>query len=48
MTLLETKLQKKPSRGAIKYRCLEKGAVNIFRKYIQDPAKHVRRSSLLK
>ena len=29
MTLFETKLQKKPSRGAIKYRCLEKGAVNL-------------------
>ena len=48
LTLFETKLRKKPSRGVGKYRCLEKGALKIFRKYIQDPAKPLRWSSLLK
>ena len=42
LTLFETKLRKKPSRGVGKYRCLEKGALKIFRKYIQDPAKPLR------
>ena len=48
LTLFETKLRKKSSRGVGKYRCLEKGALKIFRKYIQDPAKPLRWSSLLK
>ena len=46
LTLFETTLQKKPSRRVRKYRCLEKGALKIFRKYSQDPAKHLRWSSL--
>ena len=48
LTLFETKLRKKPSRGVGKYRCLEKGALKIFRKYIQDPAKPLIWRSLLK
>ena len=46
LTLFETRLRKKPSRGVRKYRCLEKGALKIFRKYIYDLLKHLRRSSL--
>ena len=48
LTLFGTKLRKKPSRGNGKYRCLEKGALEIFRNYIQDPVKPLRWSSLLK
>ena len=48
LTLFQTKLRKKSSRGVRKYRCLEKGALKVFRKYIQDPAKHLRWSFLLK
>ena len=46
LTLFETALRKKPLRGVRKCRCLENGDLKIFRKYIQDLAKHRRWSSL--
>ena len=46
LTLYETTLQKKPSRGVTKYRSLEKGALKIFRKYIRYPVIYLRWSSL--